>query len=209
MSLTDLIQLLAEYSLLSASLVVHFVEGTSFADRDASGSGSTGNNELRPMARTKRVRMHYTPYQLGILENQFKWNQYASYSERGILAKQLQLSEKQVKVWFQNRRSKDRQRKKMEGAAADEQKLLPDGGPGGSPIGESSCTKERAVSSDGGIGEGTQCGWERQCGLETLTVPVAVELIIVRTKVDRNLELYQFFCFFRAGSSAIRSTDFT
>jgi hypothetical protein len=104
------------------------------------------------MARTKRARMQYTSYQLGILENRFNWNQYASFSERSLLAKQLQLSEKQVKVWFQNRRSKDRQKQKVEGTTPDEQKLLPDGGPGGSPVDELfyyTRPRKRAASNDG------------------------------------------------------------
>lgn len=54
----------------------------------------------------KRIRTAFTPSQLMKLENAFELNHYVVGQERKDLAKSLNLSETQVKVWFQNRRTK-------------------------------------------------------------------------------------------------------
>lgn len=54
----------------------------------------------------KRIRTAFTPSQLMKLENAFEMNHYVVGQERKDLAKSLNLSETQVKVWFQNRRTK-------------------------------------------------------------------------------------------------------
>ncbi|XP_022339792.2 ventral anterior homeobox 2-like [Crassostrea virginica] len=56
--------------------------------------------------RPKRARTTFSPEQLFQLEKEFQRNQYLVGKERTQLAKQLKLSETQVKVWFQNRRTK-------------------------------------------------------------------------------------------------------
>ena len=57
-------------------------------------------------SKTKRIRTIFTAEQLERLENEFKHQQYMVGPERVYLASTLQLSEAQVKVWFQNRRIK-------------------------------------------------------------------------------------------------------
>ncbi|XP_030762495.1 homeobox protein not2-like [Sitophilus oryzae] len=54
----------------------------------------------------KRVRTIFTPEQLERLEAEFEKQQYMVGPERLYLAHTLQLTEAQVKVWFQNRRIK-------------------------------------------------------------------------------------------------------
>ncbi|XP_041125468.1 homeobox protein not2-like [Polyodon spathula] len=54
----------------------------------------------------KRVRTVFTPEQLDRLEREFLKQQYMVGTERIDLAQTLNLSETQVKVWFQNRRIK-------------------------------------------------------------------------------------------------------
>ncbi|XP_060601757.1 ventral anterior homeobox 1-like [Ruditapes philippinarum] len=56
--------------------------------------------------RPKRARTTFSPDQLFELEREFQRNQYLVGKERSELAKRLRLSETQVKVWFQNRRTK-------------------------------------------------------------------------------------------------------
>lgn len=56
--------------------------------------------------RPKRARTTFSPEQLYQLEREFQKNQYLVGKERTDLARRLRLSETQVKVWFQNRRTK-------------------------------------------------------------------------------------------------------
>uniref|UniRef100_A0AAG5CXV1 Homeobox domain-containing protein n=1 Tax=Anopheles atroparvus TaxID=41427 RepID=A0AAG5CXV1_ANOAO len=56
--------------------------------------------------KSKRVRTIFTPEQLERLEAEFERQQYMVGPERLYLAHTLQLTEAQVKVWFQNRRIK-------------------------------------------------------------------------------------------------------
>jgi len=61
---------------------------------------------LLPFRKPKRIRTAFSPSQLLKLEQAFEKNQYVVGQERKELAKSLNLSETQVKVWFQNRRTK-------------------------------------------------------------------------------------------------------
>jgi len=62
----------------------------------------------------KRIRTAFSPAQLLKLEQAFEKNQYVVGAERKELARNLNLTETQVKVWFQNRRTKHK-RQKTEG----------------------------------------------------------------------------------------------
>lgn len=55
---------------------------------------------------SSRVRTAYTSMQILNLEREFANNMYLSRIRRIELAQKLQLTEKQVKIWFQNRRVK-------------------------------------------------------------------------------------------------------
>ncbi|EDO47724.1 predicted protein, partial [Nematostella vectensis] len=54
----------------------------------------------------RRKRTIFTSEQLRRLEEEFDKHQYLVGTERQNLAKSLNLSETQVKIWFQNRRIK-------------------------------------------------------------------------------------------------------
>lgn len=56
--------------------------------------------------KARRARTAFTYEQLVALENKFKHTRYLSVCERLNLALSLNLTETQVKIWFQNRRTK-------------------------------------------------------------------------------------------------------
>lgn len=68
------------------------------------------NRELKSKTSSakKRSRTAYTSYQLVALERAFLQNNYISRPSRTFMAKELGLLEKQIKIWFQNRRMKDK-----------------------------------------------------------------------------------------------------
>ncbi|KAH7722031.1 CRE-CEH-2 protein [Aphelenchoides avenae] len=63
---------------------------------------------FQQMRKTKRIRTAFTASQLIQLEKAFEANHYVIGNERKQLAVKLSLTETQVKVWFQNRRTKDK-----------------------------------------------------------------------------------------------------
>ncbi|XP_066157583.1 homeobox protein Hox-A3-like [Euwallacea fornicatus] len=54
----------------------------------------------------KRSRTQYTSFQLMALEKEFQKGKYLCRAKRIQLSQELNLTEKQIKVWFQNRRMK-------------------------------------------------------------------------------------------------------
>ncbi|XP_019637589.1 PREDICTED: ventral anterior homeobox 2b-like [Branchiostoma belcheri] len=64
--------------------------------------------------RPKRARTAFTADQLKDLERAFRDSQYVVGQDRTELARQLGLTETQVKVWFQNRRTKYKREKARE-----------------------------------------------------------------------------------------------
>uniref|UniRef100_A0A669AXZ4 Posterior neuron-specific homeobox n=1 Tax=Oreochromis niloticus TaxID=8128 RepID=A0A669AXZ4_ORENI len=56
--------------------------------------------------KSRRVRTAFTLEQLQVLEQSFQKCHYLSVLERFTIASAMRLSETQVKIWFQNRRTK-------------------------------------------------------------------------------------------------------
>ncbi|KAF3847036.1 hypothetical protein F7725_004114 [Dissostichus mawsoni] len=72
-------------------------------------SGHEGLEELRVNGKGKKVRKPRTIYsslQLQNLNQRFQQTQYLALPERAELAAQMGLTQTQVKIWFQNKRSK-------------------------------------------------------------------------------------------------------
>ncbi|MBN3274493.1 CDX1 protein, partial [Polyodon spathula] len=72
---------------------------------------------LRGKTRTKdKYRVVYTDHQRLELEKEFHFSRYITIRRKAELAATLGLSERQVKIWFQNRRAKERKvtKKKMQ-----------------------------------------------------------------------------------------------
>ncbi|XP_028391223.1 homeobox protein EMX2-like isoform X1 [Dendronephthya gigantea] len=65
-------------------------------------------------SKKKRTRTAFSTDQIKSLEKRFVSNHYVVGAERQKLATELDLSEAQVKVWFQNRRTKYKKEKELE-----------------------------------------------------------------------------------------------
>ncbi|XP_058811415.1 homeobox protein MSX-1 [Topomyia yanbarensis] len=67
-----------------------------------------------PVKRTpgRLPRVPFTPSQLGALEEAYKVSTYLSSEEANQLAFSLDLTNTRVKIWFQNRRARDRREKR-------------------------------------------------------------------------------------------------
>ncbi|XP_011414575.3 homeobox protein EMX1 isoform X2 [Magallana gigas] len=70
---------------------------------------------FQPYRKPKRIRTAFSPSQLLQLEKAFEKSHYVVGQERKDLASELQLTETQVKVWFQNRRTKHKRIKSEDG----------------------------------------------------------------------------------------------
>ncbi|XP_058055974.1 homeotic protein empty spiracles-like [Anopheles bellator] len=96
-------------------------------------------NYLLPFRKPKRVRTAFSPSQLLKLEHAFENNHYVVGAERKTLAQALGLTETQVKVWFQNRRTKHKRMQQEEDAKSGDGARGGSGGDGrrspGSPAG--------------------------------------------------------------------------
>lgn len=72
---------------------------------DGIGSGDEMENQIGSSSRSKKKYHRHTPYQIQELEASFKENPHPDEKARLELGKRLSLESRQVKFWFQNRRT--------------------------------------------------------------------------------------------------------
>jgi len=66
-------------------------------------AGSSGGGASKTK-KTRKARTAFTDHQLNTLEQSFERQKYLSVQDRMELASKLNLSDTQVKTWYQNRR---------------------------------------------------------------------------------------------------------
>jgi homeobox protein Nkx-5 len=84
------------------------VSGNSTSDKKTLDMKTPQDNKEEPgcLKTRKKTRTVFSRHQIFYLESAFEAKRYLSSTERSEIASTLNLTETQVKVWFQNRRNK-------------------------------------------------------------------------------------------------------
>lgn len=91
--------------------------GNQNQNSNSNTNNNTGNVTLTKSKKPRKSRTIYSSEQLKQLNKVFSETQYLNLPERARLAADLSLSQTQVKIWFQNRRSKLKKNNNFSGAS--------------------------------------------------------------------------------------------
>ena len=95
-------------------LVLCLTTDASNSQEDEIKTEFEGEKGCSQMSKKKRYRSHFSQRQLKYLENMFSRQQYLSRDERALLANALEMTELQIRNWFQNRRYQKRHREQVQ-----------------------------------------------------------------------------------------------
>ena len=86
---------------LAANLTLSGISGGKEDDPKSSSSSTLSSAQSK---KQRKARTAFTDHQLQTLEKSFERQKYLSVQDRMELAAKLQLTDTQVKTWYQNRR---------------------------------------------------------------------------------------------------------
>ena len=75
-------------------------------DENCDSYASKAARDAAALRKQRKARTAFTDYQLQTLERSFEKQKYLSVQDRQELAAKLNLTDTQVKTWYQNRRTK-------------------------------------------------------------------------------------------------------